>query len=946
MMKTKRFLSVVLILCLIFSTIQVTAITEANNSITVNASIVKDGQFVAGEDLTKIAHIPITVYDCDQNSNYDINEVLYALHEQYYDGGAEIGYSSSQTEYGLSLTKLWGDDSGNYSYYINNNSAWSLTDTVTSGDYICAFVYQDSANWSDKYTFFKNNTETVKKGEGLSLELKCAGYDDSYNPITFPVENATITINGEDTVNKTDADGRATISFNNMGIYTISAKTEYYITPPICYVTVTTEDNSEIPPSTEDKEETETPDTPTDTEKKDYNTVIYDVLEKISATYVNSSSEWIVMDMGAYEKYEPQTQNKLADEAKQKYINSAIKTIKETSSDTAIDKAVLGLVAISKNPELLYLVNSNTAISAIEKLNSVTKSTSAWSAPYTLAVYNQGDYNTDSYETEIINTLLANQKENGSWDEYGTIDTTANVIAGLSFYKDRQEVGIAIEKAINYLSTQQNDNGTFSDNYSGANANSTAMVAIGICAAGVDLVNDTRFIKNEKNIIDGLLSFLVAEGNGFGHTNNQSINLGATEQAFRALISIMQTIKTGTAYNVYDFSKNVFAPARETGNTSSSAPSNPSESTGNNITVKVTIKSDTEYWLNNYSVTISGDNATVYHAFVKACSENSITHKGALSGYIKSMTSGNKTLNEFDKGENSGWLYKVNGELPTVGFTEYNISNGDRIVWYYTEDWTKDPSSVHYSSGYSRPAKKEDSKSYNIDEIINDTANYVYETVKNPSISSIGGEWVIFGLARSNVNIPTEYFNRYYENVKNELLENGGILHDKKYTEYSRVVLCLTSIGQNPLDVGGYNILKPIYDYEKTVWQGVNGAIFALVALDCGGYGKDSDLRDLYVKHILDSQNKDGGFAMSGDVSEVDTTAMALSALSDYKDNENVKSAIEKALLFISKAQLDDGSFKNQGTENCESLAQVIVALCELGIDIKDSRFVKNKKLF
>ena len=41
-------------------------------------------------------------------------------------------------------------------------------------------------------------------------------------------------------------------------------------------------------------------------------------------------------------------------------------------------------------------------------------------------------------------------------------------------------------------------------------------------------------MQNENTIIDGLLSFLVADGNGFGHTNNESINSGATEQAFRS----------------------------------------------------------------------------------------------------------------------------------------------------------------------------------------------------------------------------------------------------------------------------------------------------------------------------------------------------------------------------------------------------------------------------
>ena len=55
------------------------------------------------------------------------------------------------------------------------------------------------------------------------------------------------------------------------------------------------------------------------------------------------------------------------------------------------------------------------------------------------------------------------------------------------------------------------------------------------------------------------------------------------------------------------------------------------------------------------------------------------------------MTKDGKTLAEFTNGQNSGWLYKVNNILPDVGLTSYSIKDGDSILWYYTNDWTKDP---------------------------------------------------------------------------------------------------------------------------------------------------------------------------------------------------------------------------------------------------------------
>ena len=230
----------------------------------------------------------------------------------------------------------------------------------------------------------------------------------------------------------------------------------------------------------------------------------------------------------------------------------------------------------------------------------------------------------------------------------------------------------------------------------------------------------------------------------------------------------------------------------------------------------------------------------------------------------------------------------------------------------------------------------------NVEEIVKDTANYIYESVPNPQVGSIGGEWAVMGLARSGADIPNEYFEKYYQTAEKHIKDCGGVLHDKKYTEYSRVILALTAIGKNPKDVAGYNLLMPLEDYEKTIWQGVNGAIFALIALDSGSYISQSIVREKYVNYILDNQNTDGGWSLSGDVSDTDVTAMSLQALSKYQDNEEVKAATEKALSLMSKIQDENGGFSSEGIQNSESCAQMIVALCELGISLDDPRFVKN----
>ena len=242
---------------------------------------------------------------------------------------------------------------------------------------------------------------------------------------------------------------------------------------------------------------------------------------------------------------------------------------------------------------------------------------------------------------------------------------------------------------------------------------------------------------------------------------------------------------------------------------------------------------------------------------------------------------------------------------------------------------------------------------YDIDKVVAETASYIYETVKNPQVGSVGGEWAVLGLARSGCDIPDEYYQKYYENAEEYVTACNGILHNKKYTEYSRVTVALTAIGADPANVAGYNLLTPLGDFEKTIWQGINGPVWALIALDTGDYempvnadAKIQATRQMYIDEILRRQLNDGGWNLTDEgrdgKSDPDITGMALQALAKYQSQPAVKTATDKALNCLSNMQDDNGGFSSWGTANSESVVQVIVALCELGIDTSDSQFVKN----
>ena len=142
------------------------------------------------------------------------------------------------------------------------------------------------------------------------------------------------------------------------------------------------------------------------------------------------------------------------------------------------------------------------------------------------------------------------------------------------------------------------------------------------------------------------------------------------------------------------------------------------------------------------------------------------------------------------------------------------------------------------------------------------TAKYLKSAVPEPGFGSLDGDWIVFGLARAGADLSDGYFDRYYTAVEAAVQAADGTLDENRYTEYSRLILALTAIGRDPQNVGGYDLLLPLADLEKTTAQGVNGAAFALLALDCGGYELPQNsaaavqaTRDGYVDAILRSRS-------------------------------------------------------------------------------------------
>ena len=271
-------------------------------------------------------------------------------------------------------------------------------------------------------------------------------------------------------------------------------------------------------------------------------------------------------------------------------------------------------------------------------------------------------------------------------------------------------------------------------------------------------------------------------------------------------------------------------------------------------------------------------------------------------------------------------------------------------TWTLTLTYTKDEAS---SSGDDLAYISDLKLSSDKQNIYQETGDAMADKAQAnaPKFGSIGGEWMVLGLARSGREVPN--VDAYYQNVVAAVQEaiakprNDGRLDATKSTENSRLILALTAIGKDPSNVGGYNLFKDLGDMNYVTYQGTNGPAFALLALDSGNYepypGGDVT-RDALIAKLVETQMASGGWYISNSnkVADIDMTAMVVQALAPYYDtNESAKTSVDKALAWLLDQQNSDGSFGSTSETN----AQIVVMLCALNRDpSSDSQFTKDGK--
>jgi len=153
-----------------------------------------------------------------------------------------------------------------------------------------------------------------------------------------------------------------------------------------------------------------------------------------------------------------------------------------------------------------------------------------------------------------------------------------------------------------------------------------------------------------------------------------------------------------------------------------------------------------------------------------------------------------------------------------------------------------------------------------VDTVLEKTRRHILEVDTNADYSSA---WNMIGISRSGLGMPEIYRKKFYNNVVNELEGKNWDYRTNRYSDYSKLILALTSIGIDAESVDGHNLLSYLSDFKKVTKQGFNGPIWALIALNSHpSYNipenKEVEIQtteDGLIQYLLTAGNTDAGIS-------------------------------------------------------------------------------------
>lgn len=163
----RKLVSLLLVLTLVVSSAAAMSCLSwaAEKTATVYVTVSNCGDIAVTEDGEPMADVAVKVV-----ADATVDEVMKAFHDVH----CKDGYKMEEGNWGPFVSKLWGVETQNTLFFVNDVA---LVETISNvkikdGDRIVASINADNNYYSDYYTYFSKKKTTVTAGEELSLTLK------------------------------------------------------------------------------------------------------------------------------------------------------------------------------------------------------------------------------------------------------------------------------------------------------------------------------------------------------------------------------------------------------------------------------------------------------------------------------------------------------------------------------------------------------------------------------------------------------------------------------------------------------------------------------------------------------------------------------------------------------------------------------------------------------
>lgn len=161
-------------------------------------------------------------------------------------------------------------------------------------------------------------------------------------------------------------------------------------------------------------------------------------------------------------------------------------------------------------------------------------------------------------------------------------------------------------------------------------------------------------------------------------------------------------------------------------------------------------------------------------------------------------------------------------------------------------------------------------------------------------------------------------------------------------------MLNATFCGVNASNIQGINLIDQLSNFPDAENSQTKALAYALIALDSNAYTiSDNSVltREALRQYLMKRQLENGSFQMLDEKDNaLETTGLALTALSGYSSDDNTQSALKKGVEYLQNMQSNSQRQSAFLDESCNTVSQIIIALNSLKINVNDSRFINNRK--